>query len=136
MNAGATWARVIGVILAGSAVLWALWDFKDFVILGGTAVFFVSLVRQGQTPIERKRIGAVIVLFVFATLFWGAFEQAGSSLNLFAQRFTRRVVFGWEFPAGWFQSVNSAFLVAPRARLRLGSGSAWASASRRARRSS
>jgi POT family proton-dependent oligopeptide transporter len=52
------------------------------------------------------------VLFVFATLFWGAFEQAGSSLNLFAQRFTRRVVSGWEFPAGWFQSMNSAFLVA------------------------
>jgi len=111
-NAGATWARVIAVIVAGTAVLWALWDFKDFVILGGTAVFFVSLVRQGRTPIERKRIGAVIVLFVFATLFWGAFEQAGSSLNLFAQRFTRRVVFGWEFPAGWFQSMNSAFLVA------------------------
>jgi POT family proton-dependent oligopeptide transporter len=111
-NAGATWARVIGVILAGTAVLWALWDFKDFVILGGTAVFFVWLVRQGRTAIERKRIGAVIVLFVFATLFWGAFEQAGSSLNLFAQRFTRRVVLGWEFPAGWFQSMNSFFLVA------------------------
>jgi len=111
-NAGATWARVIGVILAGTAVLWALWDFKDFVILGGTAVFFVWLVRQGRTAIERKRIGAVIVLFVFATLFWGAFEQAGSSLNLFAQRFTRRVVLGWQFPAGWFQSMNSFFLVA------------------------
>jgi POT family proton-dependent oligopeptide transporter len=112
VNAGATWARVIAVILAGTAVLWALWDYKDFVILGGTAVFFVSLVRQGHASTERKRIGAVIVLFVFATLFWGAFEQAGSSLNLFAQRFTRRVVSGWEFPAGWFQSMNSAFLVA------------------------
>jgi len=112
VNAGATWGRVLAVILAGTAVLWALWDFKDFVILGGTAVFFVWLVRQGRTAIERKRIGAVIVLFVFATLFWGAFEQAGSSLNLFAQRFTRRVVLGWEFPAGWFQSMNSFFLVA------------------------
>jgi POT family proton-dependent oligopeptide transporter len=111
VDAGATWARVIGVIVAGGALLWALWDFKDFVILGGTAVFFAWLVRQGHTPTERKRIGAVIVLFVFATLFWGAFEQAGSSLNLFAQRFTRRIVFGWEFPAGWFQSMNSLFLV-------------------------
>ncbi len=110
-NAGATWARVVAGLLAGSAVLWVLWDYKDFAILGGTAVFFVWLVRQGVTPIERKRIGAVIVLFVFATLFWGAFEQAGSSLNLFAQRFTRRIVLGWEFPAGWFQSMNSLFLV-------------------------
>jgi proton-dependent oligopeptide transporter, POT family len=111
VNPAATWATVLGAIAAASVVLWALWDWKDLVILGGTAVFFVRLVRQGQTPVERKRIGAVIVLFVFATLFWGAFEQAGSSLNLFAERFTRRVVLGWEFPAGWFQSMNSLFLV-------------------------
>jgi proton-dependent oligopeptide transporter, POT family len=111
VNPGATWARVLGVIAAGSALLLALWDYKDLVILGGTAAYFVWMVRQGQTPVERKRIGAVIVLFVFATLFWAAFEQAGSSLNLFAQRFTRRIVLGWEFPAGWFQSINSLFLV-------------------------
>jgi proton-dependent oligopeptide transporter, POT family len=110
-NAGATWARVAAVLVAVTLVLWALWDYKDFVILAGTAAYFTWMLRQGHTPTERKRIGAVIVLFVFATLFWGAFEQAGSSLNLFAQRFTDRVVFGWEFPAGWFQSVNSIFLV-------------------------
>jgi POT family proton-dependent oligopeptide transporter len=111
-HAGAIWARVAGVILAASAVLWALWDYKDFVILGGTAAYFVWMVRQGQTPVERKRIGAVIVLFVFATLFWGAFEQAGSSLNLFADRFTRLTLLGWSFPSSWFQAVNSMFLVA------------------------
>ena len=110
-NAGATWARVLAVLVAGTGILWALWDYKDFAILGGTAAFFVYLVRQGHDTVERKRIGAVIVLFVFATLFWAAFEQAGSSLNLFAQRFTRRIVLGREFPAGWFQSVNSIFLV-------------------------
>jgi proton-dependent oligopeptide transporter, POT family len=110
-DAGATWAKVLAVIAAGTLLLWALWDYKDLVILAGTAAFFVWLVRQGRTAVERRRIGAVIVLFVFATLFWGAFEQAGSSLNLFAQRFTRRTVFGWEFPAGWFQSINSLFLV-------------------------
>jgi POT family proton-dependent oligopeptide transporter len=111
VNAGATWGRVLAVILAGTALLWALWDFKDFVILAGAAAYFAWLYRQGASSIERKRIAAVIALFVFATLFWGAFEQAGSSLNLFAQRFTRRVVLGWEFPAGWFQSMNSLFLV-------------------------
>src|SRR5262249_11529008 len=110
-DAAATWARVAAVLVVATGVLWALLDYKDIVILAGTAAYFVSMVRQGQTTIERKRIGAVIVLFVVALLFWGAFEQAGSSLNLFAQRFTRRFVFGWEFPAGWFQSVNSVFLV-------------------------
>jgi proton-dependent oligopeptide transporter, POT family len=110
-NAAATWARVAAVLVAATALLWALWEWKDFVILAGAAAFFVWLVKQGRTPIERKRIGAVIVLFVFATLFWGAFEQAGSSLNLFADRFTRKVLLGWEFPSSWFQSVNSIFLV-------------------------
>jgi POT family proton-dependent oligopeptide transporter len=110
-NAGADWARVMGVLAAAVVVLWALWDYKDFVILAGTAAFFVYLVRQGHDAVERKRIRAIIVLFVFATLFWAAFEQAGSSLNLFAARFTRNVAFGWEFPSSWFQSVNSVFLV-------------------------
>jgi POT family proton-dependent oligopeptide transporter len=110
-NAGADWARVMGVLAAAVVVLWALWDYKDFAILAGTAAFFVYLVRQGKDTVERKRIGAIIVLFVFATLFWAAFEQAGSSLNLFAARFTRNVALGWEFPSSWFQSVNSVFLV-------------------------
>ena len=45
-------------------------------------------------------MAAIIVLFVFATLFWGGFEQAGSSLNLFARRRAPTATsFGWEFPA-------------------------------------
>ena len=63
------------------------------------------------TAAEWKRIAAVGVLFVFSTLFWGAFEQAGSSLNLFADRLTRLSVFGREFPSTWFQSVNSLFII-------------------------
>src|SRR6476620_8088207 len=43
--------------------------------------------------------------------FWAAFEQAPTSLNLFARDFTDRVVFGWEIPAVWFQSVNSLFII-------------------------
>src|SRR6185436_828503 len=96
-NAGALWAKLGIVILAVAGVMYLLWDYKDFVILGGAAAFFAWLYSQGQTAIERKRIAALIVLFVFATLFWGAFEQAGSSLNLFADRLTRNEVFGFEF---------------------------------------
>src|SRR5207253_4517720 len=40
-----------------------------------------------------------------------AFEQAPTSLNLFAKDFTNRSLFGWEIPATWFQSVNSAFII-------------------------
>ncbi len=60
---------------------------------------------------EWKRIVAIGVLFLFSAMFWGAFEQAGSSLNLFADRLTNLKAFGKEFPASWFQSVNSVFIV-------------------------
>jgi POT family proton-dependent oligopeptide transporter len=111
-SAGALWAKLALVIAASAALLWGLWDYKDVVVLVGVAGFFVWLVRQGTPGVERKRIGALIVLFVFATLFWGAFEQAGSSLNLFAQRFTRHELLGLRFPPSWLQAVNSIFLIA------------------------
>ncbi len=66
----------------------------------------------GFTGGEWKRIAAIGVFFVFSTLFWGAFEQAGSSLNLFADRYTRLSVLGWSFPSTWFQSLNSLFIIA------------------------
>src|SRR5574341_1338864 len=69
-------------------------------------------VAGGFSAEEWKRIAAIGVFFVFSTLFWGAFEQAGSSLNLFADRHTRLSVFGWSFPSTWFQSLNSLFIIA------------------------
>ncbi len=45
-----------------------------------------------------------------ATLFWSSFEQAGSTLNLFADRDTDNRIFGYAFPASYFQSLNSLFL--------------------------
>ena len=53
----------------------------------------------------------IFVLFLAASLFWSAFEQAGSTLNLFADRSTAKVIFGFEYPASWFQSVNSLFII-------------------------
>jgi POT family proton-dependent oligopeptide transporter len=58
------------------------------------------------TAEEWKRIGAIVVFFLFASLFWGAFEQAGSTLNLFADRYTRLSVLGLSFPSSWLQSVQ------------------------------
>jgi hypothetical protein len=67
--------------------------------------------RRGFTAEEWKRIAAVVVFFVFATLFWGACEQAGSTLNLFAQRYTRLEVLGFSFPASWLQSTHALFVI-------------------------
>lgn len=70
------------------------------------AAFFAGL-----EPVEQKRIGVIGVLFVAAALFWSGFEQAGSSLNLFASRLTDRTYFGWEMPASWLQSVNALLII-------------------------
>lgn len=77
------------------------------------AVLFAWMLLGGDwTPVERKRLAAILVLFIAASLFWSAFEQAGSSLNLFAERSTDNRVLGFAFPSSWFQSLNSFFIVA------------------------
>jgi len=66
----------------------------------------------GFTSLEWKRIGAIVILFVFATLFWGGYEQAGSTLTLFADRYTRLELFGFSFPSSWFQTVQPICVIA------------------------
>ena len=63
------------------------------------------------TTEDYKRLGAVGIFFVFAAIFWGAYEQAGSTLNLFADRHTRLSVWGMNFPSSWFQSVPALFVI-------------------------
>ncbi len=69
------------------------------------------IVLGGLTPADRKKVIAMGIVFIFSAVFWSGFEQAGSTLNLFAERFTDRTMFGWEMPAGYFQSVNSTFII-------------------------
>lgn len=75
------------------------------------AVFSWLLLGRGWSAEERKRSAAILVLFVASALFWSMFEQAGSSLSLFAERSTNRNVLGFEFPASWFQFVQPFFVV-------------------------
>ena len=56
---------------------------------------------------QKQRIAAIAILGFFNIFFWSAFEQAGTSMNLFAEERTRRVFGGWEMPAPWFQSINA-----------------------------
>ena len=82
------------------------------VMLGVAVLYFGYLFFfAGLDGNERKRIAVILVLFVFATIFWSAFEQAPTSLNLFAADFTDRNLFGWEIPILWLQSVNSFFVI-------------------------
>jgi POT family proton-dependent oligopeptide transporter len=65
----------------------------------------------GFTRREWQRIGILVILIAGVTLFWAAYEQAGSTLNLFAERYTRLEVFGFGFPSSWFQSVQPFFVI-------------------------
>ena len=58
-----------------------------------------------------SRISAAVILTLFALIFWAGFEQAGSSLNLFADRATRLTIFGFTYPSSWFQSVEPLFVI-------------------------
>ncbi len=63
------------------------------------------------TAEDWKRIGAVFVFFAFASLFWGAYEQAGSTLNLFADRYVHLELLGIKLYASWFVSIQAAFVI-------------------------
>jgi POT family proton-dependent oligopeptide transporter len=65
----------------------------------------------GFTRVEWKRLAAMAVFFVFAAIFWGAYEQAASTLNLFGDRFTRTSILGFSFPSSWFLSVQAIFVI-------------------------
>ncbi len=83
-----------------------------FIILFTALFFFIYvLFFGGLKKIEYNRVLVIIVLFLGAAMFWSGFEQAGSSLNLFANRYTK-LEFGWfNIYSSWLQSVNSIFII-------------------------
>jgi len=86
---------------------------STYVIVGMAVLYFAYFFFVADLTAEERRRGVVlVVLFVGCSLFFSGYEQAGSSLNLFAERYTDRTV-GWlhaVIPTGWFQSLNSLFI--------------------------
>ena len=83
------------------------------VIIVSITLFYFAyiLIAGGLTTIEKKKVVMIFALFVGAAVFWSGFEQAGSSLNLFAKFHTDLYLFGWELPAGWMQNFNPFFII-------------------------
>jgi len=127
---GAQWlyfwigAGALALVAAAVTLGWipanavSLAQIAAYVILAVAVLFFIYYFTAAGLDREEKRHGVVlVVLFLGSVLFWSGYEQAGSSLNLFAERYTDRVL-GWihfVIPAEWFQSLNSLFIfiVAP-----------------------
>jgi POT family proton-dependent oligopeptide transporter len=93
----------------------------DPVILARSVVTVITIVFLGYYGMifrfgnldgdEKKRLGALFLVCVASICFWAGFEQAGSSLNLFARDYTQRMAGTFEIPVGWFQSLNSIFII-------------------------
>lgn len=63
------------------------------------------------TKIEKDRVIVLFISFLLVIVFWGAFEQAGGLMNIYAKEKTNRMLMGWEIPASWFQSLNAMFII-------------------------
>jgi POT family proton-dependent oligopeptide transporter len=118
---GAIRMLVIGsLVVAGVVVL--LWAARAdivkvaqwaglFMLALGVLYFASVILFGGLTRAEKGRVAAIFIFFLAAVLFWAGYEQAGSSLNLFALRLTDRVVLGRLMPAGLLQAVNPIFII-------------------------
>jgi len=115
-----------GIIAGAIGIIFFLLNFKSmfnsdqdvigYLIYGAMVVMpLIILTDKSLQKEERDRIIVIFILAFFVIFFWGAFEQAGASLTLFAERQTNRNIFGIEMPASYFQSVNplAIILLAP-----------------------
>ncbi|MFY0583971.1 peptide MFS transporter [Cystobacter fuscus] len=89
-----------------------LGDAAGFVIVALALAFFgYMFAAGGLDAADKRRLAVIGVFFLSSTIFWAGFEQAGSSLNLFARELTDREVFGWNVPASLLQSINGVFII-------------------------
>ena len=108
-------ALIVGTLQAMGAIRLSLLGFVDwtglFIVSLAGLYFLYVVLFGGLTMVEKKRVGVIAACFLAAACFWSGFEQAGSSMNLFADRLTNRMIGGWEMPASWLQSVNGVFII-------------------------
>jgi len=107
-------AAVIGLVLAGTLRITpeGVGNAVGVALLAVTLLVFGRLFSTGDwSPAERKRLITIAVLFVASVAFWAVYEQAGSTLNLFADRATDNRLLGKPFPAAWYQSLPPIYVV-------------------------
>jgi len=95
---GAVAGAVLAALLAGPAAL--------PLIVGASVGATAAVTLLGTHGDERRRVIALFILVFFVIFFWAAYEQAGSSMNLFADKNTDLTIGGWTIPSSWFQSLN------------------------------
>jgi proton-dependent oligopeptide transporter, POT family len=105
-------------VIGGAVGIWAglRWSGAGWIgglfpgVVGAFLGYILGIVRQ-LNKAEALRVGVIFILFLFAIVFWMSFEQASTSLTLFADRLTHLYFFGYHFPSSWYQSVEPVFVV-------------------------
>ncbi|MEX2218015.1 MAG: peptide MFS transporter [Phycisphaerales bacterium] len=102
--------RLIEYLQAHQALGWTVVAALVAAVLAWTIWFLAQ-----NRPEDRGPVVTIFIYILFNAFFWIAFEQAGTSINLFTKQNTDRSLLGFEVPATWFQSVNAGliFLLAP-----------------------
>ena len=106
-------ALTLGIVGFWAGVRWAGAGFVGG-IFPGVAGFFFGYIGGTARHLNRDealRVAVIFLLFVFSTIFWMSFEQASTSLTLFADKLTRLSLFGFKIESSWFQSIEPTFLV-------------------------
>lgn len=104
--------RLYAIGLAAVAVIWGLVQFQDVIqtLLAVAGVLLLGYVLLESFKLQkepRERMFAILFLISLNPIFWGLFEQAGGSMNLFTDRFVDRA----GVPAGIFQSINPIYII-------------------------
>ena len=87
-------------------------DLTGYLVVALAAAYFAWVIGfVCKNTVERQRVAVCAILFVGAALFWSGFEQAGTSMNLFARDYTNRVLGSWEVATSTLQSVNPVFII-------------------------
>ena len=103
--------QMTGVVDLTTAI--GIRDTLGVVIVLITLFFFLYIfIAGGLNVIEKKRMAVIVLLFIGAAIFWSGFEQAPTTLTLFADQLTNKSVFGlFEIPSGSVQAINPAFII-------------------------
>jgi proton-dependent oligopeptide transporter, POT family len=109
-------AVVMALVSTGMIKIDPLWmaQITSYVIIAMAVLYFAYVFVFGKLDaVEKKRVAVIAVLFITSAVFFAGYEQAGSTLNLFAERHTDRDIglVHYEVPASWFQSVPPAFVL-------------------------
>ena len=122
------WLLAAGVVLALAVIIAGALGVVHINVLGLASaagilmvalaiIFFGSVFLFGElSAIEKKRVAVIALFLVCAAVFWAGYEQAGSTLNLFARDYTDRSFLGSYFaggqhPTSWYQSAQALYVL-------------------------